>query len=76
MTGSNQSDDSVWLLLGVIAAVVLMGMLAAFVVRLNEFSRELKLLNTEIGRTEGAERRRWLRRRKRLWLSLIPFIKY
>ena len=76
MLESNQSDASVWFFVGAIAAVVLMGMLAAFVVRLNEFSRELKLLNTEIGRTEGAERRRWLRRRKRLWLSLIPFIKY
>lgn len=43
---------------------------------INAFSKELKYLNAEIERTEGVERRRWIRQRRRLWLSLIPFIKY
>ena len=30
----------------------------------------------EIGRTTGAERRHWIRQKRRLWLSLIPFVKY
>ena len=41
-----------------------------------DFSRELRFLNTEIGRSAGEDRRRWLRRRRRLWLSLLPFVKY
>lgn len=40
------------------------------------FRRELKYLNDEIGRNSGRERERWIRRRRRLWLSLIPFVKY
>ena len=40
------------------------------------FRRELKYLNDEIGRNSGQERERWIRRRRRLWLSLLPFVKY
>lgn len=40
------------------------------------FSRELRQLNSEIRRTTGSERRYWIRRRRRLWLSLLPFVKY
>ena len=40
------------------------------------FMRELKYVNDEIGRNTGRERQRWIRRRRRLWLSLIPFVKY
>ena len=54
------------------SALLLIG-LAAFV---NDFSQELKYLNNEIGRTTGAERRHYIRQRRRLWLSLIPFVKY
>lgn len=48
----------------------------ALVMVFNDFSQELKYINTEIGRTEGNEQRYWKQRRWRLWLSLIPFIKY
>ena len=40
------------------------------------FSRELRLLNIEISRTEGAEREHYIRERRRLWLSLLPFVHY
>lgn len=40
------------------------------------FSTELQRLNCEINRTYGAERKHWLRKRRRLFLSLIPFVKY
>lgn len=40
------------------------------------FIRELRYLNTEIARTTGEQRRHWLRCRRRLWLSLIPFVRY
>ena len=41
-----------------------------------EFFRELQFLKMEISRTTGEERKKWLRQRKRLLLSLIPFVKY
>ena len=63
----------------VIAAVVL---LLLFVILIgliqfyNEFITELQYLNSEIERTDGEERAYWLSRRRRLWLSLLPFVKY
>lgn len=57
----------------VILAIFLLIRLARF---LNDFSQELKYINTEIRRTSGSERRYWLYKRRRLWLSLIPFVKY
>ena len=40
------------------------------------FLRELRYLNQEIARTEGRERQHYIRRKKRLLLSLIPFVRY
>ena len=45
-------------------------------IRISGFIQELRYLNTEIARTTGEARRRWLRLRRRLWLSLIPFVRY
>lgn len=40
------------------------------------FRREWKYLTSEIGRNTGKEQERWKRRRRRLLLSIIPFVKY
>lgn len=40
------------------------------------FFQELKYLNDEIRRNDGREKERWKRRKRRLLLSLIPFVKY
>ena len=40
------------------------------------FRQELKYINNEIGRNTGAEQERWKRRKRRLLLSIIPFVKY
>ena len=40
------------------------------------FLTELKELNAEIGRCTGEELKYYKRRRRRLWLSLLPFVKY
>jgi hypothetical protein len=72
----NETDTGLYWLIGIIIvffAVLLLIGLASF---LNDFSQELKYLNNEIGRTTGAERRHYIRQRRRLWLSLIPFVKY
>lgn len=41
-----------------------------------DFRQELHYLNSEIRRTHGAEQRYWIEKRKKLWLSILPFIKY
>ncbi|MBQ9973985.1 MAG: hypothetical protein IJP02_03390 [Oscillospiraceae bacterium] len=71
---SNTQDMTVvYVILGLVALLGFVIWLARFV---NDFSRELRILNMEIGRTEGPERRHWIRKRRRLWLSLLPFYKY
>jgi len=54
-------------------AILLLASLAKFI---NEFTHELRYLNCEIGRTEGDERKYYIRRKRRLWLSILPFVKY
>ena len=58
----------------VIVAVALL--LLCFSPFLMWFFRELKYINEEIRRNHGDEKKRWKRRRARLWLSLIPFVHY
>lgn len=72
----NENDSALYLLVGLIAFGFLILLLFGFAQFLNDFSQELKYLNNEIGRTSGEERRYWIRRRRQLWLSLIPFVKY
>lgn len=76
MPQENNPDIAFYVTVGIVAAfmlfIVLYGLYSFFV----EFSRELKYLNSEIGRNTAGERRYWRRQRRRLWLSLIPFVKY
>ena len=41
-----------------------------------DFVRELRILDMEISRTKGDTQEFWKMKRRRLLLSLIPFIKY
>lgn len=72
-TGISQELKLVLIVVGLIVLLALVIWFAKFV---NDFSRELRILNIEIRRSEGSERRHWLRARRRLWLSLLPFFKY
>jgi MFS family permease len=63
-------------LVGIVAVFFLGLIIVGLTSFINDFSLELKYLNTEIGRTEGAERRYYIRQRRKLWLSLLPFVKY
>lgn len=76
MLGTNNFDSELWVLIYIIAIPILPGLLINLCIFINNFSRELKYINREIHRTDGAERRYWIRQRRRLWLSLIPFVKY
>ena len=66
----------------IITTVILLVMALLFVAMVgltdfvNKFSRELRYINNEINHTKGSANRYWRRRRRRLWFSLFPFVKY
>ena len=72
----NNPDTGLYWLVGIVAVFFLILLLFGLVSFINDFSQELRYLNSEIRRTDGAERRHYIRQRRRLWLSLIPFVKY
>ena len=76
MTPANNSNADFYILIGIVAIIVIIFVICVLCQFINNFSLELRYLNNEIKRTRGAERIYWIRRRRRLWLSLIPFIKY
>ena len=63
-------------LLSIVAIIVIFILLIALADFSNFFLQELKLINSEIKRTEGSERKVWIHRRRRLWLSLLPVVRY
>lgn len=75
MPETNPDTELYWLI-GIVAFIFLIAILFGLAQFFNDFSHELRYLNNEIGRTDGEERKHWIRRRRRLWLSLIPFVKY
>lgn len=68
-------DITIWLFVIIVGffGIILLAKLAMW---MNEFSKELRFLNNEIGRNDGEERRYWIVQRRRLWLSIIPFVRY
>lgn len=59
-----------------IVLLLLFVLLACSMPWIRWFKQELKYINSEINRNEGREKARWQRRKKRLLMSLIPFVKY
>lgn len=68
-----QLDNGTVALLVVAGVLAAAGLLAALAVKISRFRRELRYLDREIGRTEGTERSYWQRKKRQLWLSLLPF---
>ena len=64
------------LLIGVAIVMAIILVLAIFVPWLRDFRRELRYVNMEIERNTGRERERWIKRKKRLKLSILPFFHY
>lgn len=60
----------------IVLGVLLLGLACIrIVIYFQGFFRELRYLNQEIGRTTGREQH-YIHRKKRLFLSLIPFVRY
>ena len=72
---NNVNQETIFLI-AVVVLLLLFAILMGFIQLYNEFITELQYLNSEIERTDGEERAYWLSRRRRLWLSLLPFIEY
>jgi len=68
----NQLDIALWILAGVVVLVLLV----ALAKRIYDFRAELHYLNHEIERSHGSNRQYYCRRRRRLWLSILPFVSY
>ncbi len=67
------------MLYGLMIAVVLFCgavLLLRLVMWICGFYREWSYVRSEIERVDDEERRYWLTRRRRLWLSLLPFVAY
>lgn len=63
-----------WVLIGIGIFVLLS--LVGFLAQWKDFQRELRYINMEIQRNTGRERAHWEKKRRRLLLSLIPFVRY
>lgn len=47
--------------------------LTGIILQVKRFFWELNYINMEIARTTGEEQRQWQKKKRRLWLSLLPF---
>lgn len=75
MPETDNFNNEFWMLITVFAVPIFLRLLVGFCIFINNFFRDLKYINCKIKRNTGAERRHWIRQRRRLWLSLIPFLK-
>lgn len=65
------SQSAITVMLLIMAVAILLTISLA--IRLSELSRKLSNYDMEISRTEGEERKLWIRRKRRFLLSLLPF---
>ena len=73
MAISSSNANTLLLAIGIIIAIVVLVYLVRFFI---VFSRELNYIEEEILRTTGEEKEYWKKTRRRLWLSLLPFVRY
>ncbi len=60
----------------IFALLIGIPILAAIAKWLLIFNEELEYLKNQIRKTEGREKRYWIRKRRKLWMSIFPFVKY
>lgn len=73
MSAFHTMDSDTVFFLCLIVGAVLIAALIDLLPRLRNFRRELDSINREIRRCRGTERSFWVRKRRALWCSLIPF---
>lgn len=60
----------------VFITVILILIISRFILHIIEIRAESAYLTSEIKRSFGVDRKKWIRRKWELWLSLLPFFKY
>ena len=76
MPQENNPNLIIIMLVCIVAAIILFLFLVKLINYFNDFAKELKYLNCEIGRTTGDRLEHFKKQKRRLWLSLIPFVRY
>ena len=69
-------NSASWAAIGLLGLILAAVFILFMVIWLHDFRFELRNINDEINRNEGEERKYWIARRRRLWLSLIPFVRW
>jgi len=69
-------DAYVWLIVGLCALFIVVLLSYKFFTWMKWVSREVRYLNREIRRAPQAEKKHWIRRKRRLVWSWLPFVKY
>lgn len=72
----SENDLSTYVLLAGCIVIFLPIVLFGFLRWLLDFRRELHYLEREIYRTHGKRQKYWIQKRRKLWLSILPFVKY
>ena len=72
----NNIDSIVGVVFLLIIAFLFILLIIGFAIKVNSFSQKLDYIKMEIQRSRGEERRYWIREKRRLWLSLLPFCRY
>ena len=57
-----------------VVAIVAFLLILRIIWKLTRICRALSHTTMEIRRSQGAERKEWKKKRKRVWLALIPFV--
>ena len=76
MPVENDVNSGLYLLVVLVGLFLLTVAICGLAAYFTRFSNELRYLSMEIKRTLGRERKYYIRLRRKLWLSLIPFVKY
>ena len=67
--------DTDKILVVALAVIILIPLIAAAVIKIKHFCEDMEYLNLEVNRTTGEEQKTWIKRRRRHWLTLLPFVK-
>lgn len=69
-------NNATWSVIGMLGVIIGAVFIIFFIIWLHDFRFELRNINDEINRNEGQERKYWIARKRRLWLPLIPFVRW
>ena len=75
-TNETEYQTLVYQFLYIVVLLLLLVAVVRFAMFLDDFFRELRYINIEIGSTRGEEKKYWQAKKRKLWRSFIPFVKY